>query len=146
MWPAGNKKTRMYVHALHAIFRHARRSGLSSNVMTRRTNSRFEVWLPVKVDALREGIAITHDASSTGALMLTASTLDEGAPIEVAIKLPDEDVPKRVTGRVVRVEPNDDDPHGLWPHRMAIEFDEAVPELDWVVGAAPLSERRERGR
>jgi hypothetical protein len=136
----------MYVPGLHAICRHDANSGLFSVAMTRRTNSRFEVWLPVKVDALREGIAITHDASSTGALMLTASTLDEGAPIEVAIKLPGEDVPKRVTGRVVRVEENADDPHGLWPHRMAIEFDEAIPELEWVVGSEPLSERRERGR
>ncbi len=114
--------------------------------MTRRTNDRFEVWLPVKVDALREGIAITHDASSTGALMLTASTLDEGAPIEVAIKLPGQDVPKRVTGRVVRVEDNKEDPHGLWPHRMAIEFDEAVPELEWVVGSSAQPERRDRPR
>ncbi len=110
--------------------------------MTRRTNERYEVWLPVKVDALREGIAITHDASSTGALMLTASTIDEGAEIEVAIKLPEKDVPKRVTGRVVRVEPNPDDPHGLWPHRMAIVFDEPMPELEWVIGAERLEERR----
>ncbi|MBX3131205.1 MAG: PilZ domain-containing protein [Polyangiaceae bacterium] len=110
--------------------------------MSRRTNDRYEVWLPVKVDALKEGIAITHDASATGALMLTASTIDEGAEIEVAIKLPESDVPKRVTGRVVRVEPNTDDPHGLWPHRMAITFDEPLPELEWVVGAARLGERR----
>ena len=58
--------------------------------MTRRTHERYEVWLPVKVDALREGIAATHDASSGGVLMVTASTLDAGAPIEIALKLPGE--------------------------------------------------------
>ena len=110
--------------------------------MPRRENDRFQVWIPVKVDALREGIAVTHDASSRGVLMLTASTLDPGAPIEVSLKLPDQAVPKRVTGRVVRVENNEADPHGLWPHRMAIEFDEVVAELDWVVGASTAPSRR----
>ncbi|MBK9000848.1 MAG: PilZ domain-containing protein [Myxococcales bacterium] len=110
--------------------------------MSRRENERYQVWIPVKVDALREGIAVTHDASSRGVLMLTASTLDPGASVEVALKLPDEPVPRRVTGRVVRIEQNEEDPHGLWPHRMAIEFDEVVPELEWVVGASAAPERR----
>ena len=60
--------------------------------------------------------------TATPVLMLTASTLDPGASVEVALKLPDEPVPRRVTGRVVRIEQNQEDPHGLWPHRMAIEF------------------------
>lgn len=110
--------------------------------MSRRENERYQVWIPVKVDALREGIAVTHDASIRGVLMLTASTLDPGAQVEVALKLPDQAVPKRVIGRVVRVEDNQEDPHGLWPHRMAIEFEEPVPELEWVVGASALPERR----
>ncbi|MBK7580546.1 MAG: PilZ domain-containing protein [Myxococcales bacterium] len=116
--------------------------------MSRRENDRYQVWIPVKVDALREGIAVTHDANSRGVLMLTASTLDPGATVEVALKLPDEPVPRRVTGRVVRVEENLADPHGLWPHRMAIEFDQEVKELEWVVGASVPPERRrdpERG-
>ncbi len=110
--------------------------------MSRRVSDRYEVWLPVKVDALKEGLAITHDASASGALMLTASTVDEGAEIEIAVKMPNSDVPKRITGRVVRIEKNEDDPHGLWPHRMAIAFDEEVPELEWVVGSSTRPERR----
>jgi hypothetical protein len=110
--------------------------------MSRRENERYQVWIPVKVDALREGIAVTHDASSRGVLMLTASTLDPGATIEVALKLPDQSVPKRVVGKVVRVEQNENDPHGLWPHRMAIEFEEQVPELEWVMGSSASPERR----
>jgi hypothetical protein len=110
--------------------------------MTRRTHERYEIWLPVKVDALREGIAATHDASSRGVLMVTASTLEAGSPIEISIKLPGESAFRRVAGRVVRVEENPDDPHGLWPHRVAVEFDEPQPELEWLVGAEPASDRR----
>jgi hypothetical protein len=110
--------------------------------MTRRENERYEIWLPVKVDALREGIAVTHDASERGVLMLTASTLDAGANVEIALKMPGEAEPRRVTGRVVRIEENAADPHGLWPHRMAIEFDEPQPDLEWVVGSEPASDRR----
>lgn len=114
--------------------------------MSRRGTDRYQVWIPVKVDALREGLAITHDASSRGVLMLTASTLNEGAAVEIALKFPNEPVPRRVTGRVVRVEANEADPHGLWPHRMAVEFDEPVPDLEWVVGASALPERRKETR
>jgi hypothetical protein len=110
--------------------------------MTRRTNERFEVWVPVKVDALREGIAVTHDASSRGVLMLTASTLDAGSPVEIALKLPDDPVPHRVSGRVVRIEENPEDPHGLWPHRMAIAFDEPQPDLEWIMGSEKAPDRR----
>jgi PilZ domain len=114
--------------------------------MSRRDNERYQVWIPVKVDALREGLAITRDASSGGVLMLTASTLEPGATLEIVLKMPDDPVPRRVTGRVVRVEPNADDPHGLWPHRMAVEFDEDIPELEWIVGASALPERRKDPR
>jgi hypothetical protein len=110
--------------------------------MTRRTKERYEVWLPVKVDALREGIAVTHDASGRGVLMLTASTLSAGSAVEIALKMPGEAEPKRVSGRVVRVEANPADPDGLWPHRMAVEFDEPQPDLEWVVGSEPASDRR----
>ena len=114
--------------------------------MSRRETDRYQVWIPVKVDALKEGLAITHDASSRGVLMLTASTLTEGSPVEIALKFPDDPVPRRVTGRVVRVEPNAADPHGLWPHRMAVEFDEPMPDLEWVVGSSAKPERRKDSR
>jgi hypothetical protein len=110
--------------------------------MSRRDAERYQVWIPVKVDQLREGIAITHDASTRGALILTASKLEPGSPVEISLKLPENDVPRRVTGRVVRVEENTNDPHGLWPHRMAVEFDEAVTDLEWVIGSSAMPERR----
>jgi hypothetical protein len=114
--------------------------------MTRRTNERYQVWVPVKVDALREGIAVTHDASSRGVLMLTASTLDAGSTVEIGLKLPGEPEPRRVSGRVIRIEENPEDPHGLWPHRMAIEFDQPQPDLEWVVGSEKSQDRRTNER
>jgi hypothetical protein len=110
--------------------------------MKRRDAERYQVWIPVKVDQLKEGIAITHDASSRGVLILTASKLGPGDPVEISLRLPESPIPKRVTGRVVRVEENQSDPHGLWPHRMAVEFDEELPELEWVVGSSAMPERR----
>ena len=114
--------------------------------MTRRNRERYEVWLPVKVNALREGIAATHDASSRGILMVTASTLEAGSPIDVSIKLPGAAMFRRVSGRVVRVEENPEDPHGLWPHRVAVEFDQAQPDLEEIIGSLPAPDRRTRER
>ena len=101
--------------------------------MERRTEHRYEVWLPVKVDSLKEGIAVTHNASQGGMLMVTASKLDPGSEVHITLRTPDSGQVHELTGRVVRVEENSDDPHGLWPHRMAVEFDTPVPELDWVL-------------
>ena len=114
--------------------------------MSRRTNERFQVWLPVKVDALKEGLAVTHDASSRGVLMVTASKLEPGSTVEIAVKLPEDPELRHVTGRVVRVEENPEDPHGLWPHRLAVEFDEPQPDLEWVVGSERAADRRATSR
>lgn len=102
--------------------------------------------MPVKVDALREGIAATHDASSRGVLMVTASTLEPGAHVEIAIKLPEQAEFRKISGRVVRVEDNPEDPHGLWPHRLAVEFDQPEPELEWVIGSERAPDRRSAQR
>ena len=49
-------------------------------------------------------------------------------------------------GRVVRVEDNPEDPHGLWPHRLAVEFDQPEPELEWVIGSERAPDRRSAQR
>ncbi len=114
--------------------------------MSRREKERYQVWLPVKVDGLKEGLAITHDVSGKGLLMVTASTLDEGSVVKLAVKLPGDAQLRHAEGRVVRVEENDADPHGLWPHRMAIELEEEIPELAWIQEARPKPERRTKPR
>lgn len=111
--------------------------------MERRTEHRYEVWLPVKVDSLKEGIAVTHNVSQGGALMVTASTLEPGSGVSITLRTPDSQEIHKLAGRVVRVEQNSDDPHGLWPHRLAIEFDTPVPELEWILAGlqSPASEK-----
>ena len=99
-----------------------------------RRNPRYTVWLPIRVEELPEGMAVTHNASGRGLLVVTASALDVGSPVSVTIQLPPGgETEKSVHGRVVRVEPNDEDPDGMWPHRLAVEFDHPVPELEEVL-------------
>jgi len=99
-----------------------------------RRAQRYMVWLPVRIEELPEGMAVTHNASGLGLLLVTASALDVGAPVSISIQVPpDGQSEKQVQGRVVRVEPNDEDPDGMWPHRLAVEFDHPVPELEEVL-------------
>jgi hypothetical protein len=89
---------------------------------------RYEVWLPVRVGG---GMAVSHNVSGAGMLMVSASMLDVGAAVNVVVSLPPDGADeKRLTGRVVRVERNADDPDGLYPHRLAVEFDDPVPDLE----------------
>ena len=102
----------------------------------RRSHNRHRIWLPAQVDELKEGMAITHNASPTGVLMAAASTLDVGAPVTITIQIPTGEVQERhLTGKVVRVERNEADPYGMWPYRIAVEFDPPDPELAAVLDA-----------
>ena len=112
--------------------------------MERRSDARHALWLPVRVDALKEGMAVSHNISRRGLLMVTASTLEVGAMITVTFRIPADAPDERtVVGRVIRVEKNEVDPMGLWPHRMAVQFDEPVPELEPLLEEAdsPISTR-----
>jgi hypothetical protein len=101
--------------------------------MERRTK-RVVVWLPVRVEELAEGMAVTHNASARGVMLVTASALELGAPVTITFQVPEACASEQtVHGRVVRVEPNRDDPDGLWRHRLAVEFDEPLPELESIL-------------
>ena len=103
--------------------------------MERRHHPRFQLWLPVAVEDLKEGMAIAHDASQAGMAMVSASTLEVGASVQIVIRPPDGSPERTVKGRVLRVEKNTRDPRGLWPHRMAVEFSEPVPELEEILSS-----------
>lgn len=102
----------------------------------RRGGPRFEVWFPVQVepagtDGSGPRITVSRDVSPRGILLSAASELTPGAKVFVTFRvLPDEKTERRVEGTVVRVEPNREDPDGLWPVRLAVEFDERIPELE----------------
>lgn len=96
-----------------------------------RRAQRYTVWLPIRLADLDEGMAVSHNASGRGMLFVTANALDVGSTVNIVVQFPPEGTQeKRLQGRVVRVETNRDDPHGMWPNRVAVEFDEADPEVE----------------
>lgn len=96
-----------------------------------RRAQRYTVWLPVRIADLEEGVAISHNVSGRGMLLVTAATLEVGATVRVVVRIPpDGGKETEIHGHVVRVEPNKDDPDGIWPHQMAVEFDQPVAEVE----------------
>lgn len=102
----------------------------------RRIAKRYEVWFPMRFDTETsgQGVAVSHNISTTGVLMATAGTLDEGATVTVHFQISPRDPSEhRIEGRIIRIEPNAADPHGLWPMRVAVEFQNPLPELESVL-------------
>lgn len=113
-----------------------------------RERERSRVWLPMRVrwDG-GDTVAVTYDASEKGVLMLTTLAIAVGVRVRVTFELPGTPPKEQSgTGRVVRSVPNDDDPHGLWPHRVAVALDEAMEslgaELVRLAEEHPLAESR----
>jgi hypothetical protein len=79
-------------------------------------------------------MAVTHDASPAGVMIVAANRLQVGAPVDLTFQIPptgEREV--AVRGTVVRVAENTADPYGMWPYRIAIEFDDPDPELEPVI-------------
>lgn len=101
-----------------------------------RKHARFIAWFPVKIEDLQAKgrLGVAHNVSQHGVLMVTNSQWEPGESVRVSFRVPsDPSVEHTAVGRIVRREPNTEDPEGLWPERVAIEFDDAVPELDELV-------------
>ena len=104
----------------------------------RRSEERICVWFPmrVKTDG-EEGLAISFDATERGILIGSAIRVEEGDVLSVTFRVPNPDGEERsVSGRVIRVMPNEDDPGGMWPRRVAIEFEQPVPDLETVINTS----------
>lgn len=97
--------------------------------MDRRDNPRFELWLPVTIDGVRECVAVTHNASENGLYIVTATAAEVGASVSVSFEHPNSGQLFRAQGTVVRAGRNDEDPHGLWPYAIAVRFDSPLPDL-----------------
>jgi hypothetical protein len=96
----------------------------------RREHSRYRLWFPVQLAAgERVKIGMNHNIGAGGMLLASASELVPGEAVQVTFQLPPAGEPRTLQGHVLRVEPNSEDPEGGWPHRVAIAFDEIVPEL-----------------
>ena len=109
--------------------------------MERRKHDRFRVWLPVRLAAADgEQLGVSYDVSISGMRISCAAPLEVDAEVTVTLELPS-GAPRTATGRVLRIGANEDDPEGLWPHRVVVELDEAIDGLEALLDAMPMSAR-----
>lgn len=103
-----------------------------------RRSRRVKTWFPVRMrHGERRNTAVAKDVSAKGILLAARRQLELGSEVHVSLHVdPEAGCPRLVQGRVVRQEPNSNDPGGLWPYKVAIEFDQPDDELLTAVGAA----------
>ncbi|MFI5305707.1 MAG: PilZ domain-containing protein [Polyangiales bacterium] len=97
----------------------------------RRSHGRYQIWFPVRVTGSDvDGIAVNRNISATGMLVGLSTRLEVGAAVELRFSVPAATEPERILrGKVVRIEPNTEDPDGMFPYRMAVAFDDPDPAL-----------------
>lgn len=100
-------------------------------ILDRRESFRQRGWFSVRV-ATTEGsdTTVAHDVSESGLLMVSSRPLETGDPVYLALHVdPANEAPWMLGGTVVRSTPNTADPEGLWPHKVAVTFNDRFPEL-----------------
>jgi hypothetical protein len=102
-----------------------------SAVAERRQAQRHVAWFPVRVDAGgRSGTALAHNVSGGGILLAARKLIEVGSPVKLSLHVdPDRQRPREIEGRIVRMVRNSADPNGLWPYKLAVEFEDPDPEL-----------------
>jgi hypothetical protein len=105
--------------------------------LDKRAHDRHELWFPVRIDAGDgdERLGVGRNVSEKGLLVLAASSVDAGTRIVVHVRIPPDAAGEReMRGVVVRSSRNDEDPDGIWRHRLGIELDAPIAELDSLIG------------
>jgi hypothetical protein len=104
----------------------------SSRDDDRRHHRRFRLWLPARIEGEESQLAVGHDMSQTGSLLVTSAVLAVGDRVRIYLRIPPDDEGEEIeiAARVVRCEPNPEDPQGLWPVAVAVEFEEEAPRLE----------------
>ena len=75
-------------------------------------------------------VAIAKNISDRGMLLASYKKLVVGAPVKLALHVrPEDTVPREISGTIVRLVPNDEDPEGMWRYKMAVEFDDPDPTV-----------------
>lgn len=100
----------------------------------RRNSERIPMWFPIEVSSstLPEGMGISHDASPHGILFASGLQVEIGTLVTIKFRVSKDSPEQTATGKVVRVEVNDDDPTGMWPNRLALVFETALMNVDSV--------------
>jgi hypothetical protein len=99
----------------------------------RRAHHRFRLWIPARIEGedRPSRLAVGHDMSQKGSLLVTRSKLHAGERVRLFLRIPPHgDVEQQIAARVLRTEENSADPEGLWPYRVAVEFDQPYPEVE----------------
>jgi len=99
----------------------------------RRLHARYRTWLPAQIggESVELQLAIGHDMSQGGALLVTRRELEIGTTITLEVQVPPgEGELHALEATVLRSAPNQADPDGLWPFQIAVAFDKAMPELE----------------
>lgn len=93
-----------------------------------RGRERYTLWTPaqVEVEDGEVGVGVSRNISERGILLCTPGRLAIGASVTVTFKASAEDPERTVDGVIVRCEENVENPTGLWPYKIAVQFDDAV--------------------
>lgn len=94
------------------------------------------LWFPVDVTTgdAQKTLAVAKDASQSGIAISSPVGVVKGARVTLTFRVPPDSGPERtISGTVARHEHNPDDPNGMWPFRIGIEFDEPIPELEHLL-------------
>ena len=109
----------------------------------RRQARRYALWIPVQVQAGTDVqmLAVSKNISWSGVLVIAGADLEPGERVTMTLQVPGEDA-RELSGAIIRVEPNEEDPDGLWRYRLAVRFDENVedlePAFERLEGKAPI--------
>ena|SRR5688500_666139 len=106
--------------------------------MEQRRDARYTLWFPVDVETAdaKHTLAVAKDVSRSGIGVSASAGLEVGTTVTLTCKVPPDTGEQRtVTGTVTRHQKNPEDPHGMWPHRVGIAFDEAIPELESLLAS-----------
>ena len=92
---------------------------------------RYKIWFPVTLEVGTGQVwGICRDVSSKGIMISSGVTLERGDRVRAIFKIAPEGEEHRVPGIVVRSWRNDDELHLAFPFRLAVEFDEAIADLE----------------
>jgi hypothetical protein len=113
----------------------------------RRQHRRYRLWVPARIEGESDAddggqLAIGHDISQKGSLMVTRAPGPEvGSTIRIFVRVPPDAPEERmVRARVLRATANQNDPNSMWPIQIAVEFDEADPEIERIIAAYAADE------
>jgi len=88
----------------------------------------------VETTAGGDRLAVSRNISKTGLLMATATKLEPGGVVTLTFKMePVGPSEHTVKGSIVRFETNDQDPDGLWPYMVAVEFGKPDQMLEAIL-------------